>query len=288
MAPRRNQTLISLNPFGWSAEPFLVFYLVIAALAFAVILLMRGGIGGNAPSGAVGNLNPLELAWLAFGRQHVADTVLLGFLQADAATLPPGKLFRQSDIRVDAGKARLPPWLEPFRAVAKGAVTRQKFRDAIAPQLEILGRGLVQRGLTPTRLDLSKLRSTTMFVLAVPLLLGTVRLVLGLALDRPVGILVTLLPATIVLGMIAIGRAPFRTRSGTTALLASRGQNARAARAPLAQELTLAFALTGAAVFAGTPYSAFGKQIQSSGDGSGCGGDGDGGAGDGGGGGCGG
>jgi hypothetical protein len=73
---------------------------------------------------------------------------------------------------------------------------------------------------------------------------------------------------------------PARTSAGTRALRRAKRQNPRAARAPVGDEIMLAFALTGAAVLAGRPYRPFFLTPSDTGGGSGgCGGSGCGGGG---------
>jgi hypothetical protein len=105
---------------------------------------------------------------------------------------------------------------------------------------------------------------------------------------KPVGILIFLIIMTAIIALFQM-IPPRLTRAGQEALAAAKARNARAARAPLENELMLAVALTGLVVLSGTPYGALYAAAKASGAGSACGGGGDGGGGcGGGGGGCGG
>lgn len=271
-----------LNPLNWSAGPFLALQIPLTVLVLIGIALARRSLGrppgkNNAPE--AGELNMLELAYLSRGRQHVADTILVGFLAAGAAVMNVLGKSKSPEIRVDARSARLPPPLERFRSAVFGLVTRKQFRDAIAPQADDLRRDLVARGLAPSLSDIANYRRLVFMLVAIPLMIGGLKIWVGLDRGRPVGFLIFLVVVTAMLAIGAISNAPFSTRAGLAAVRKSRQQHARAARAPLGPEIALAFALTGAAVLTGTPYAAFGKQVSDSGGGCGGGGDGGGGGG---------
>jgi len=71
-----------INPLDWTAGPFLTLYVILAGLACLACFFLRERIGrAQAPSG---NLDELQLAYLAGGPQRVADVVALGFMAAKA------------------------------------------------------------------------------------------------------------------------------------------------------------------------------------------------------------
>jgi uncharacterized protein (TIGR04222 family) len=139
--------------------------------------------------------------------------------------------------------------------------------------------GLIQRSLSPSRGAIARLGWYSWVIFAIPLILGSLKLVVGLERDRPVGILFFLLLLTTAIALDMTGRPPFRTRAGRAAAADARQRRARAARAPEESEMVLAFALSGAAVLAGRPYGALLVPGGGSrgGDVSGCGGSGGGG-----------
>ncbi len=107
-----------------------------------------------------------------------------------------------------------------------------------------------------------------------PASFGMAKTLVGASCGRPVGILCAMVFLTVVFGAWSVVRQPYRTRVGGAALKRAKSAIARAARAPLEAEISLAFAVSGAVVLAGTPCQAFRKLMPSGGDGTGSGGDG--------------
>jgi uncharacterized protein (TIGR04222 family) len=276
---------MSLNPIDWTAGPFLQFYLLLMLTTLAASILLRinaRGAGGRRDSL---DLDFIELACLVGGRTRAADAVLVAFMTAGATTID----FRQRILWRENAEP-LPRELERFRV--RGSVgTRKEFHAAIAKPIDDVYRDLSRRGLAPSPEALSRLAMDTMIVMAIPMVLGIVKIIVGGVIrGHPTGKLAMMVCVTGFLATLLIVRPPRRTPAGEQALRASRSLHARAARAPLRSELALAFAIAGPAVLFGTPYEALARHIQaSSSGGGGCGGGGCGGGGGGGGcGGCGG
>ena len=257
---------MSPNPLDWPPATFLIFYMLLLAATVGITLLHRRSLRGAEPVMPAGaaDLNLLELAYLSRGPDHVADTALVGLMSAGAASFQPARPFRKAKIHIDAGAARLSALLEPFRRMVSGDTTRAAFRKAVFPRVEDVGQGLARRGLAPSPGDIGSHRRLLVMLLCVPLVLGTPRLVMGLSHGRPVGFLVVLMGLTVLIGFGLYRKAPWVTREGCDALRESRIRHARAARAPLGEELALAFALTGAAVLAGTHLAPYGAHITTS------------------------
>ena len=264
---------MELNPLDWPAEPFLEFYLFLTAVAVAVTLVLRSEVTHADTAGDGGSLSPLELALLSGGVARAADTALVELVVAGAVRLDP----KRPKISFETTSEPLPQELAGLRGSFAGVTTRAMFHKAVMPQLQTIKAGLGRRRLTPSAEEAQRLSRYTLGVLAVPIMIGIAKIIVGLSRDRPVGILTVLVLGTMVLAIVLAARPPLRTRAGTAALDEHRDRHARAARAPLEGELPLAFALTGAAVLAGTALAPLARQIRA--DGSGCGGDGGGGGG---------
>jgi uncharacterized protein (TIGR04222 family) len=169
-------------------------------------------------------------------------------------------------------------------------MTRQQFQTAIKPIVEWAQQRLQGFGYYPTDDQMASFRWIVLPLVALLLVFGTLKAVVGAERQHPVGILIVLLVVTAIAGIVVATR-PTRTRAGKDILQTYQAAHARASRAPLDRELLLAVALSGAVVLSGTAYASVyaASQTMNSG-GSGCGGgggDGGGGCG-GGGGGCGG
>ena len=288
--PRDCKAKVAVNPLDWTAVPFLAFYVIVAASAFAAVFVRRRSLISAGDAGDDAKTNFIELAYLAGGKQRAADAVLVAFLAAGAATLDA----KQQIFWLENPSIILPRELERFR-VRDAVSTRQSFHDAIARQLDDIYCGLSRLGLAPSPDTLTRLRRDTIRIMAIPIVLGLAKIIIGgIIRHHPVGILIGLIVITGLLGWRLLGRPPSRTRLGAAMVKRVSLYHARAARAPLRSEMAFAFAIAGPVVLMDTPYSALGLRVQTNNAGSGgdgawssgsCGG---GGAGDGGGGGCGG
>ncbi|WP_246413159.1 TIGR04222 domain-containing membrane protein [Methylobacterium brachythecii] len=280
-ATPRPASAIPLGVLDWTAGPFLTLYanLIVAGLMLALIgraVLVSGGRAPTAP-----NLDPVELALLAGGNGRAADAVIIGLIDAGAASFSTGS----GDITVEEQGVRLPRILEPYRGVVAGTVKRKTLVAALAPRLEVVRETLVRSSLVPSQDVTSRIKGWTLLCVAPVFALGLTKIFVGLSRGKPVGFLFAMSLVFLVLTVFALVKAPKRTRAGDRVLSGFRQRHARAARAPLEGELLFAFALGGAAILAGTPYEAYGRHLRAAGDGSsGCGSSG----GDGGGSGCGG
>ncbi len=265
-----------INPLDWTAGPFLTLYLGVAALAWFLTIWLRRNAGHARPGDYPGTPTAVELAFLTNGRNRAAETVLVGFLASGAAAAGPGG----GTLAVADAEGTLPAALKPFRAAVAPTTTRATFLKALRPGLQAVRDKLIRDGLVPNAAERAALTRATLLTMAIPIVLGVLKIAVAIPRGRPVGILAVLTVATLILAISYAFFPPPRTRAGTAVLTACRQRFARAARAPGGDEMALAFALSGAAVLAGTPHARVLANGSSSG-GSGCsGGGGDNGGGD--------
>jgi uncharacterized protein (TIGR04222 family) len=272
-----------LNPFDWTAGPFVTLYVSIAAAVFLLGFSFRAMIGPAAQR--THQLNPLELAYLAGGARRLGDAVLLGLMSGQGAVVA-AKTHRIT-VTDQAPLATLMGRTTPL--AVKPDMTRQQFQIAVKPIVERVQERLQRFGYYPTEEQMTSFRLTVVPFVVLLLAFGSIKVIVGAERHHPVGILAFLLVVTVFAG-VALATSPTRTRAGKDALQAYQASNARASRAPRDHELLLALALSGAVVLSGTAYApvyAASRTMSSGGDG-GCGGDGGGCGGGGGGGGCGG
>ena len=263
----------ALNPFDWTAEPFLTLY---AMFAGGVLLLLRAWctrLKGAVPA-AAGGLGVLHLAYLSGGAERAATAALVGLLEAGAAVPDRKRGVLCFDPFIPVATE-----LQPFRHVSGGEAGRTAFQAEFESRWQRLHRELAGRGLVPSEAEAARFRWQGTVLLCAPLLLGAGKVVVGLSRDRPVGILVVLLMLTVLLGFMMLAGRPYRNLAGGAALKAARQHHERAARAPLPEEMALAFALTGGAVLAGRDYRWALASSSSSSSGDSGGGDGGGGGG---------
>jgi uncharacterized protein (TIGR04222 family) len=269
---------MTLNPFNWTAGPFLTLYVSQAAILFMVSFRLKSMIGP--PAHATRQLSVLELACLAGDAHRLADAVLLRLTAGNGATIDSkGRNITVTDqTPLTTLMGRLPP------LSFSPNMTRQQFQKAVGPIVERVQGRLQQLGYYPTDDQMMSFRMTVLPFVGLLLLFGTIKAFVGAERDHPVGFLIFLLIATAI-GTFVLAKRPTRTRAGNDVLQAYQASHARALRAPLDHELLLAVALSGAVVLSDTPYASVYAASKSMGSG---GGDGGGGCGGGGGGGCGG
>ena len=270
------------NPFNWTAGPFLTLYL---ALAFTIFLLgfrLKSQIGPAAQMG--GRLGVLELAYLAGGAQRLGDAVLLRLTSGHGATIDSnGYKITVVDPSSLATLIRQPPRMQ-FQA----GMTRRQFQTAIQPIVARIQELREKSGYCPTREQMASFRLEVLPFVALLIMFGITKAVIGSSRHHPVEILIILIVITAFAGIV-LAKAPRRTQAGTDILETYQSSNERASRAPRDNELLLALALSGPVVLMGTAHASVysASQTMSSGGGGDSGG-GCGGGGGGGGGGCGG
>ncbi len=238
-----------LNPLDWTAEPFLLLYVVCAGCLLWLLQTWRNRLGTAAPAGSADGLNVLHLAYLSGGAERAAGVALVGLLEAGAAVPDRKRRLLRFDPSVPVARE-----LQPFRNVSGGETERTAFQTEFSPRWTRLHLELAERGLVPSDAEVAQFRWRGGLLLCAPLLLGICKVLVGASRDRPVGILVLLLLLTCIFGAMLLTRPPHRNRAGEAAIASARKAHARAARAPLPEEMALAFALSGAAVLAGRDY----------------------------------
>ncbi len=275
---------MSVNPMDWPAGPFLALY---AGLAVAMLVLLgwrRRQVGRmRAREDALEGLDAVQLGYLAGGRARAADTVLVGLFEAGAVAAGP----RRGNL-LASGAA--PDSLRAYCGDVMEGFDRLRFRRRLQGRCAEIHGELAARGLVPRIGEIRRFRVMAALLILAVAGFGVCKIDIGAARGHPVGFLVMLVVVAVFLGFKVAMREPYRTQAGRRALARARRAKSRAVRAPLGDEVLLAFALAGMAVLAGRPYQAFFKTANGFGGGDSSGGDsgGDSGGGGGCGGGCGG
>ncbi|MGJ4950962.1 TIGR04222 domain-containing membrane protein [Bradyrhizobium sp. HKCCYLS20291] len=263
---------MALNPFDWTAGPFLLFYVACAGVLFFIAFQARHMIGPAATT--IHPLTELDLAYLAGGPHRLGDVVLLGLAAQKAATLTP----RDHKITV-SDKAPLAALIDRPPQIKFGAeMSRHEFQRALVPLTMRVEDRLRAIGYAPTGPQMTAFRSSLLPFVGALLLFGVIKVVVGAARHHSVEFLLILLAATCFVAYIST-RTPTRTRAGSDALRHYETSHARIARAPREHELLMAVALSGAMVLSGTAYASVLAASKTSSSGSGCSGGGCGGGG---------
>lgn len=262
----------SLGVLDWTAGPFLTFYVLAAgaSLLAALILSSRPG-DDSARRTRRSRLTSAELGYLAGGPARAADVLVLediaaGRIAWESRVRQFGILKTQSDVLTVGGQDVKRAWLVADKA------------DEVAD----LRRLLVEKGLVLSDAHRRTVRLTTMAFTGPVILLGLAKLAVGAERDKPVGILLFLLVATVIAALFLAEARSRASRAGCALLAAHKAEHGRALRAPRSTEVIGAFAVAGAAALAGTEFERYGQLMKAEnggGCGSGCGGGGCGGCG---------
>ena len=268
-----------------------------AILSLILAFVLRRGLAGagTAVDPESVRLDELELAYLAGGRRRAADAVALRLLTLGAASLDG------AGRRITVGLEVPPPAeIAPYLPPGRGPVAHGTFVKGVSDRLGPLAQRLVRLGLLPDPAAEIRVALVSLVPVGAALLFGAAKVIVGIGRGKPVGFLLAMMAALTLAAILASLKRPrLRTASGERVLSAWRLRHARATRAPLPEEMPLAFALAGVAALAASAdpvHAAYARYLRSplssdSGSGSGSGGGSDGGGGGsgcGGGGGCGG
>jgi len=255
--------IMSMNPMDWPGGPFLALY---SGLALAMLVWLgwrRGRVGRKrARVDTLEGLDAVQLGYLAGGRARAADTVLVGLFEAGAVAAGA----RRGDLLANGAA---PESLCFYCGDVMEGLDRSRLRRRLKGRCAEIHRELAARGLMPQIGEIWRFRAMAALLILAVAGFGVCKIDIGAARGHPVGILVVLVVVTVVLGFKLAMREPYRTQAGRRALAGARRAKSRAVRAPLGDEVLLAFALAGMTVLAGRPYQAFFKTA------SGFGGDGD-------------
>jgi uncharacterized protein (TIGR04222 family) len=262
---------MTLNPFDWTAGPFLALYLTIAAIVFVRGFSLRSMIGPAAQ--ATHQLSVLELAYLAGGERRLGDMVLLRLTSGNGASIAPEDrkitVTDQTPLETLIGR--------PTLLLVWPNMTRQQFQTAVIPLVERIQGRLQELGYYPSDDQMTSFHMTVLPFVGLLLVFGIIKAFVGAERHHPVMFLVILLILTTIAG-IELAKRATRTRAGKEVLQSYQASHARASRAPLDHELLLAVALSGTVVLSGTAYASVHAASRTMNDGgSGCGGGGGGG-----------
>ena len=211
-----------MHTWGISGPQFLFIYVVLLGLtALIVAAAQRRVIAAPSRMGGVPELDPYEIAYLNGGAALAATTAATNLLRTGHLNKPAGAPEQVRLIPVTAP----PPSAHPveqavFQAIAADPdqpFARLQTALADSPALLAIHERLCELGFLPSRAQLFRHRAQVLWF--VPLLgLGMARVAAGVARGRPVGFLLLLIGATVVLAVVMGRRVPRVTGLGKWAL----------------------------------------------------------------------
>lgn len=215
------------NPLDLPGPAFLGFYLVaLVAAHYAGRLLAQACRTSRSASAPTPDLTPLETAYLAGGRARAVDAALAGMLQHDViAVLPGGGGFATSKA---SQKSLAGLQADLYREISRRSGAIEKLRRISSAALARMETRLANDGLLLVASNSERrcLRLALGAPVAAVIVLGALKVALGIARARPVVFLVLLLLGAVFVLGVKMFNLPLRSTQGETALEKLRRRNA--------------------------------------------------------------
>ncbi|BAV99678.1 TIGR04222 domain-containing membrane protein [Lysobacter enzymogenes] len=224
------------NPLDFYGGGFLILYLAALPWAYLVGTAIKRALRGPNQRNSAQVEDSVELAYLAGGAERAADAALVELMHRDVLGLDysgaplqaAGRLDRVW-LRIDAARlqvqaAQMPRPVRDAAAVAQREQSLSRTLAALVRVYEPIGAQLRRKGWWLSRAADVRLR----WLGSAPLLalagLGTAKIFVGLARERPVGFLVVLVALTALIALARLLRQQRRTRAGEWALHDAHGR----------------------------------------------------------------
>ncbi|MDB6025570.1 MAG: hypothetical protein JWM68_1793 [Verrucomicrobiales bacterium] len=205
------------NPFNWTGPTFLgfFFWLCVACFGAATVLRWKSREPGELESEDYSTMDPYSMAFLNGGRilavnSAIANLIERKVIRADASDR---KLYLVSSLPDDA-----PPLEKALVASIGSGETIANVRAAAKPVVTAMMQQLQNHGLIVSDEQASKAQWTATLLALVPVLLGIVKIGVGLSRGKPVLFLLIGCAVAAVAAFIAFARRPHRSRRGDVAL----------------------------------------------------------------------
>ncbi|HVG60111.1 MAG TPA: TIGR04222 domain-containing membrane protein [Hyalangium sp.] len=249
-----------MNPLDWQGPEFLSLYVPLLIGGFLVALLIRHllRLPAGGPMYLSRRTDPYEVAALD-GPGTLMEAVVGALIHRKVLRLEGRRIATGEALPADAVSVER----SVFECAATGDVTLEVLRRALIHDIEYYRRRLSQKGLVLDEFRARPLRLLPSLVYGAILLLGLAKVFVGLSRDRPVMFLV-LLVLLGSLGLLVLGRRPWRTRLGDATLKALREEHQAlrttavagdASQALDGREVALAVGLFGPAMLIPLGYS---------------------------------
>jgi uncharacterized protein (TIGR04222 family) len=243
-----------MNIFDLRGSDFLLVYLAMLAVGTTVALVVRDRLRGPRTEVDLRSLDlqPLEVALLAEDDEHAVRTALAGLAQRELITLETATRTVKATGVAPGGNR-----LETHVHSLLGSSGRT-FEDIVSRTTSIVSAArnrLTGLGLLIGGSEGLKTRLVPTIVVGAVLLVGLVKIQIGIARDRPTGLLSMLCVITGVVMFLFLTRPPKRTKRGDAALRFLRSRNMGLRQTVVAKpsrvapdDFSLAVALYGATI----------------------------------------
>ena len=196
------------DPWGISGPDFVVLYIALLGAVLLARLVVSGIAGARALRADDARPGPpptvYQLAFLAGGPDRAADAAVAALVERCVLRVNSNKQLSQ------AGARPSEPLEQTVFDVAKLKATTSAIRGHVrgSAAMRALEEGLDQQGLLASTAAKRQAKTVGLVLQLAVLVLGVVRLVNGVSLGRPVGILVFLVLVAAVLTVVAAVNRP--------------------------------------------------------------------------------
>jgi uncharacterized protein (TIGR04222 family) len=202
-----------MNPLDLRGPEFLTWYLQCFALAAGLFFVLRWLLSRPPPEAALSRdreLDPFEIAWLEGGPAAVVRAALASLHHRKLITMQDGVVVRHASESTTA----LPPIEEKVFRGTRLQLNKRDLHLLVDDECQQIEARLAAEGLAIGSRRRAVLQIVPAIGMAVCFSIGFYKLLLGIARDRPVGLLVALLVATAVALICAVHFVPRRTTAG--------------------------------------------------------------------------
>lgn len=246
----------AMDPLNLTGPQFLGFFAIAFVVAMVIAAVLKRALrgGGGVPPREVMNLDPLEIAYLAGGTRLAINAAVAGLYQS-------GMLRVDKSTRKVNALGNLPSNSSPFvrdvhasfrESALVGTAHKKLSTEMLTPRMEKMG--LV---VDPGRRSVIRLAAAC--PLLIVLILGVMKIAVGISRDKPVVFLLFMLFAAFIVTLVIVAKVPWRTSMGDRVIDDLRRkhdalqQTAKADPRGLApSDLIMAVGLFGPIVLAGT------------------------------------
>lgn len=243
--------------FDWDGPSFLAFYAVAFCLTTAWSIARRKKVVAsfNPAPGTTPQLDdPIEIAYLSGGPSRAAQVAVLNLVEKGALSWQPASTFRKAHLKQAGPIASNAHWFErsiysAVLAMGETGLPLTKLGPSVLNGIFPLESRLAKLGLRPTKDERSRRMSSAPLPLWGLLVVGGLKLFIGLSREMPVGFLVLAIITTLITIIIIQNSVGKLSPAGKKLLTQLREKRNRSSLSPLTH-LAL-FGISGSAAHAG-------------------------------------
>jgi uncharacterized protein (TIGR04222 family) len=251
-----------MNPLNLTGPQFLAFYIMLIVSAVVVAIAwrsyLRQPIDELFPDTAP--LSAYEAAYLEGGEDLAVNAAVVHLVQDEILSVKENKLVRESDVLpadAHALEKKVFDAVEPSAGSSLATVQRAAKTELTPIRERLQDLGLL---VSPSQASIATI-APLLVVLAVPAL-GVIKILVGVSRGKPVGFLVILCIASVIIAFVGFGRKVTRSRRGDGTLERLKTTNAamktqvlKLADQVSGDDMAMALALFGVGILAGSPLS---------------------------------